>query len=1531
MLLTLSTFRTEGVIYNVGPGQARTNLASVPWAALTAGDAVNIFYQPGGYHEIIQIAGAGTSNAPITIHGVPDPVTGALPVLDGSSAVMDPLVDFRNPVFEDLGVILVTPRSKGYLYGQTFPSWITIESLDIRNALYQTNGITFTDQHGSNRIYNTFACGIYVEFARHLAIRNCEISFNGNGIFANSKNGAAQSSSDILIERNYIHDNGQPIMPGLDNGFHEHNIYVESVGATYQYNRFGPLRPGCHGCMIKDRSSRCVIRYNQVVSTETADLFAILDPQGGAGYIDQFPDYPDAYVYGNDITLLSIPGGQADVVWFAALNGAASYPTQHRGTLYFYNNTVVTHQNVVSAFFVTDPAYTPTTNILEVVDCRNNLFYADTSVNASIYNAFHFIISPANGTLNLGTNWISPGTLPTWTGHAFGGVINGFGSQLVGDYVGQNNPGFVSLANTNNHLLGTSRCIDAAMPQAASVAATGNQPNFEYVVHTNSQPRNLLGNALELGAFEAVGATTYSLTVSNGAGSGTYPTGIIIPLTANAAPAGMVFDQWVGAATLSQFTASSYLVMPASNTAVIATYKLAVIPSYLLTVVNGGGSGSYTQGMVVNISANAATNGQSFSQWTGAVVANAGSATTSLLMPGSNTTVTANYTNATSSTNSGNLGKLVNPIVFVTQPPLPRELNSSVSNTFLSVVTLFGNQLADTAHAGRGGNLWLRLTNGGLLNLTRAAGFGTNGIQHGVGIDVRDPHIHWGGNKVLFSMVVGAPTSANDNTKFHWQLYELTNLDAVIASTNTKPAIVLVPNQPGNANNVNPCYATDGRIIFMSDTPYQGSFSALDEYKGQPTITGTYSLDPATGDLKMLQHTPSGAFNPFIDSFGRLIVTRWDHLSQDPLAADDRLGILNNGQVSLNGSFNFLSEALGAGTEATNILEAFPEPRSFDTNGLAQAGVNGVNFNFFFPWALDQDGGNEEILNHVGRHELQTAISQSFTGDTNLVTFTNLASRAASGVVSGNTNGIASFLQIVEDPRTNGLYWGVQSQDIAIFGGAHSAGQIIAMNGGVGVNPTNMVINNVTAPETFSPAGIPGRANNLGLFRNPLPLSDGNLIAAFTPKASNASFGFDTNAGTASLPLSQYSFRLMTLTNANPYWTTNQPLTGGISNSFIYWDGALLVTNSAVQWELQPVEVRARPIPKPAQSAIAPIEQQVFIEEGVDPATFQNDLAQRNLALVISRNVTARDAADKQQPYNLRIPGGASSVANSGKVYDITHLQFLQADYLRGYSNGWNGLVQPGRRVLATPMHAATGFNYPSSKAGAPAGGTELMSDGSQATFIPANRAVTWQLTGTNNNNSVVKERYWLSFRPGEVRTCANCHGINAVDQVGRPSPTNAPLALHRLLQVWKTNAANGYLLTVNHGTGSGVFGAGSLLTASAAAPPAGQAFAGWVGSVSSPTVPTTQLIMPAGNATITATYTNLPAPVASLRFSLSDSSLLLSALVQANQSWVLQSSTNLTVWLDISTNMSGAGGLLQYTNLLNQTAPQQFFRLRTP
>src|SRR5881296_44423 len=79
-----------------------------------------------------------------------------------------------------------------------------------------------------------------------------------------------------------------------------------------------------------------------------------------------------------------------------------------------------------------------------------------------------------------------------------------------------------------------------------------------------------------------------------------------------------------------------------------------------------------------------------------------------------------------------------------------------------------------------------------------------------------------------------------------------------------------------------------------------------------------------------------------------------------------------------------------------------------------------------------------------------------------------------------------------------------------------------------------------------------------------------------------------------------------------------------------------------------------------------------------------------------------------------------------------------------------------------------------------------VASDGSVAAFVPARRAMSWQLTD-GAGTPVVRERYWLTFQPGEVRVCAACHGVNSRDQMGDAAPQNPPEALRALLRTWKS------------------------------------------------------------------------------------------------------------------------------------------------
>ena len=119
-----------------------------------------------------------------------------------------------------------------------------------------------------------------------------------------------------------------------------------------------------------------------------------------------------------------------------------------------------------------------------------------------------------------------------------------------------------------------------------------------------------------------------------------------------------------------------------------------------------------------------------------------------------------------------------NPILFVTQVPKPED--------FTTITSTFGNHSGQIDSVPRGGDLWIRYPDGSLKNLTRAAGYGMDGLQGANAIAVRDPHVHWSGTRALFSMVVGAPQQYQWNP-YYWQIYEITGL-----GKNDTPAIARI-------------------------------------------------------------------------------------------------------------------------------------------------------------------------------------------------------------------------------------------------------------------------------------------------------------------------------------------------------------------------------------------------------------------------------------------------------------------------------------------------------------------------------------------------------------------------------------------------------------------------------------------------------------------------------------------------------------------------------------------------------------------
>ncbi|HEX6881958.1 MAG TPA: hypothetical protein VF530_01180 [Planctomycetota bacterium] len=708
------------------------------------------------------------------------------------------------------------------------------------------------------------------------------------------------------------------------------------------------------------------------------------------------------------------------------------------------------------------------------------------------------------------------------------------------------------------------------------------------------------------------------------------------------------------------------------------------------------------------------------------------------------------------------------PILFVTQVPVVAD--------FTTIASTFGTHNPSPYAAPRGGDLWIRYEDGTLRNLTLEAGYGTSEVFQGANaIAVREPCVHWSATKAVFSMIVGAPTSGGEGN-YRWQLYEVTGLGREDTAVITRVAL-----QPANYNNVSPAYASDGRILFTSDRPRNGAahlHPQLDEYEEATTNTGIWSLDPVAGTLFLMNHAPSGVFKPIVDRFGRVVFTRWDHLERDQQADQDRMGFSNYG------TFNWSDESPGAVNTGADP-EVFPEPRkqwidfvnSTPGYGGDLAGwephLVGNRFNHFQLWMLNQDGTAEETLNHVGRHELFDYFERMRKDDPNVVDHVGFDPWVA------NRRQIGSFHQVRESRTVPGLYVGTDCREFD----THSSGQLVALAGTPTTNPNDMVVTWLTHPDTRDPTSTPS-ANHSGLYRSPLPLADGTLIAAHTANTRK-----EQNLGTSSMPRSRFDFRLKVLVQgSNGYYRAGQALTRGIRERVQYYDPFQLDTFDGNLWELDPVEVVARPVPPATVEApLETPERDALTAEGVQPGTLRQWLRANDLALIVSRNVTSRDPNDRQQPLNLRIPGGVQSLAGAGRVYDVAYLRIFQGDLIRGLVNGIFG-TQGGRRVLAQPLHTPAAVNPPNP--GGPSGSVTLGPDGSMAALVPARRAVSWQLTAPDGT-PVVNERYWISFQPGEIRTCANCHGQNELDQVGRPTPTNSPQALRTLLQHLK---AQGHL-----------------------------------------------------------------------------------------------------------------------------------------
>jgi hypothetical protein len=461
------------------------------------------------------ISRAGTAAQPITVRGIAD-ASGNLPVISGDGATTRLQLDSTN---ESRGIIKIGTASPDVL-----PQYVVIENLEVRSA---KPGYTFTDDAGNAGVaYNANAAAIYVERGQHLTIRGCTLHDAGNGLFIGIFNGDTQ---DVLVERNYIYDNGN-----VGSAF-EHNSYTAAVGITFQYNRYGPPCAGCGGNALKDRSIGTVIRYNWIESgNRQLDL---VDAEDDPSLVTD-PRYRTTYVYGN--VLIEPDGaGNSQIVHYGGDSGDTSI--YRKGTLHFYENTVVSTRTGNTTLFRLS------TNE-ETADARNNVVYVTAGGDK-------LALLDDTGQLALRANWLKTGFVSTHNGSLSGTI-----TTPVPNVTGTT-PGLVDEAGQDFHLTSGSACRDAGTALAAAVLPA-NAVVREYVKHQQDAARTV-DATLDMGAYEFdAGATpaptatrtptptrtvapTATRTATPGPGATATPTsapGATVTPTPSAAPTPVVED-----------------------------------------------------------------------------------------------------------------------------------------------------------------------------------------------------------------------------------------------------------------------------------------------------------------------------------------------------------------------------------------------------------------------------------------------------------------------------------------------------------------------------------------------------------------------------------------------------------------------------------------------------------------------------------------------------------------------------------------------------------------------------------------------------------------------------------------------------------------------------------------------------------------------------------------------------------------------------------------------------------------------------
>lgn len=457
--------------FEVGVGKPYTDIDQVPWQSLLPGDKVFIHARPTPYKKTVVISSAGTPDAWIEVIGVRDPVTGAMPVFDGDGAIctQGDHADYADGAAMFAFVQLNT-GAMGMVDGSK-PRYVHVTGFEIRNAHPSKSR---TNKQGVTGPWGEFGAAFYGIGCDNICIQGNEMHNCGLGIFVNSILAERFQSRYLHICNNYIYQ------CSAVGSYGTHSTYTESISCIYEHNYIKAVVAGSNGDTVKERSSGIVFRYNYVETS--ANALALRDPSSENGNqngwleaqaVDSFGALTvrSAFVYGNTFV-----NRRASVESIIAI-GDGAYQEYREGSLYFYNNVVLSYADGVDGYvgIYYDPLRIslfglPSTRSPITVVARNNLFYTTTVTQGA--KLAPLAIFTWQGIADWSSNWINRYVNTGFDTNYAATLARGAqytGTGLNGLVESTDSPGFVSLTNADYDLLPGSPYfgLNAALPAVA--------------------------------------------------------------------------------------------------------------------------------------------------------------------------------------------------------------------------------------------------------------------------------------------------------------------------------------------------------------------------------------------------------------------------------------------------------------------------------------------------------------------------------------------------------------------------------------------------------------------------------------------------------------------------------------------------------------------------------------------------------------------------------------------------------------------------------------------------------------------------------------------------------------------------------------------------------------------------------------------------------------------------------------------------------------------------------------------------------